>query len=613
MTRSMTRGKQQILFNYLPGKTFDFERGPIARVKSIRGFLQTELNETIVIQKIASQAKAWSPEFRPALGDHVLNDVGKFVLLDPVEVEAEMFPKVFWCQNPECGKVVHDSQARELNSTDCPKCRSGPLVQLRFIKVHRCGAIEPLVPGRCPNGHRNDVSLRTRDSERLATFRWVCRECGRSYGLFGGICRHCEWSEEKTTRDGHMQIEVHRAGRTYYPQTAVLLNIPRSELEGFFELPHWQYIVAAKYLDLSLVSGRRLTDFLGKGQNNGSGISASDLDSILESGISAEQAVERLREMREARKADKLSNSDEIGQEVQNKSGVELEIWRKVGSGLLEAIMPFESGRTPILLSESTSLIESYDLGTRLGINDIALVQDYTIVNATFGFSRVEYKPNECWLNPFPPDPNYGGQLPVYVDRVQADALLVTLDPNAILRWLSLNGISVTLPGGSDHEQSIKAYFVSLFDNVSPYHTLGAEQVEIRMVFGLLHSLSHLCVRQASLLCGLEKSSLSEYILPHTLTIAIYCNHRFGATIGALTALFEQTLRQWLTGIRDGRVCVYDPVCHDHEASCHACTHLSETSCRFFNLNLSRSFLFGGPDRELGIIKCGYFQLPSVP
>jgi hypothetical protein len=120
-------------------------------------------------------------------------------------------------------------------------------------------------------------------------------------------------------------------------------------------------------------------------------------------------------------------------------------------------------------------------------------------------------------------------------------------------------------------------------------------------------------VRQASLLCGLEKASLSEYLLPRALTFALYCNHRFGATIGALTALYEQTLHQWLKGIRDNRNCVYDPVCHEHEASCHACTHLAETSCRFFNLNLSRSFLFGGPDRELGGIKHGYFDLPPAP
>jgi hypothetical protein len=178
------------------------------------------------------------------------------------------------------------------------------------------------------------------------------------------------------------------------------------------------------------------------------------------------------------------------------------------------------------------------------------------------------------------------------------------------LRWLRLNGQNPNVPTGTNEDLSAKSYFVQLFHGMSLYHSIGNDQSELRMVFGLLHTLSHLCVRQASLLCGLEKTSLSEYILPKALTIAMYCNHRFGATIGALTALFEQSLTQWLNGIRDSRACVYDPLCKDHGATCHACTHLAETSCRFFNLNLSRAFLFGGFDTKAGEIRYGYFDLP---
>ena len=95
------------------------------------------------------------------------------------------------------------------------------------------------------------------------------------------------------------------------------------------------------------------------------------------------------------------------------------------------------------------------------------------------------------------------------------------------------------------------------------------------------------------------------------LTFALYSNHRFGATIGALTALFEQSVEEWLNAVRDNQQCVYDPVCYERESSCHACTHLPETSCRYFNLNLSRSLLFGGPDPQLGQIHFGYFD-PSL-
>ena len=130
------------------------------------------------------------------------------------------------------------------------------------------------------------------------------------------------------------------------------------------------------------------------------------------------------------------------------------------------------------------------------------------------------------------------------------------------------------------------------------------------MVFGLLHTLSHLAVRQAALLCGLDRTSLSEYILPQALTFVLYCNHRFGATIGALASLFEQSLNEWLRSIGEADRCVYDPVCGDRGGNCHACTHLAETSCRFFNLNLGRSLLFGGNDPELDNISVGYLDVP---
>jgi hypothetical protein len=153
---------------------------------------------------------------------------------------------------------------------------------------------------------------------------------------------------------------------------------------------------------------------------------------------------------------------------------------------------------------------------------------------------------------------------------------------------------------------SARAYFVNLLDGVSLRQTIQAS--EARLVFGLLHTLSHLALRRASLLCGLDQTSLSEYVLPRTLTCAIYCNHRFGATIGAISALFEQSLVEWLAETRSSRRCVYDPVCIDRGGSCHACSHLAETSCRFFNLNLGRPFLFGGPDSVLGEIRTGFFD-----
>jgi hypothetical protein len=158
---------------------------------------------------------------------------------------------------------------------------------------------------------------------------------------------------------------------------------------------------------------------------------------------------------------------------------------------------------------------------------------------------------------------------------------------------------------------SARSYFVQLFAGANLRETIRGND-ELRLVFGLLHSLAHLCVRQAAVLCGLDMTSISEYILPRALTASIYCNHRFGATIGALTALYEQSFTDWLRSVQSQGQCIYDPVCRDRDGACHACAYLAETSCRYFNLNLNRAFLFGGMDPVLQRRLVGYWEGLSV-
>src|SRR5438128_5245227 len=130
MGRKMSRGKHQVLFNYLPGKTFDFERvATIAQITTIRGVPRSNLNTAILLQKVKEDAQSWQEDFRPVLRDEVLDDSERFVLLDPKGVQAEMFPKVFWCQNRQCGRVFDYSQSDTLPTKRCKVCQKGSLIQ----------------------------------------------------------------------------------------------------------------------------------------------------------------------------------------------------------------------------------------------------------------------------------------------------------------------------------------------------------------------------------------------------------------------------------------------------------------------------------------------------
>lgn len=612
----MSRGKQQIIFNYLPGRTFDFERvATIAKVSNVRGDQRTELNLVHLLRKVREEARAWQPDFRPVLRDDVLNDPNRFVLINPQNLQAEFFPKVFWCQNISCGRVFDYSDKNRIPKNRCPVCDNGKLIQLRFVRIHRCGAIKALTPTECKNcKSANYIALDTRGSERISNFRWVCRKCNSSWSVYAGTCSECTWpgDDAKLKR---MDIEVHRAGRTYYTQTTVLLNIPSRTLDSFFGIFEWPAIVASKFLNFPELASKPLTSFMlisQRSQESVNELSRADLDNLFErqerDELTDAQFVEELKRLRKERQeASDSQNPENIMTTLEQKTGVSRQIWHMAGYEFLEAIMPLESGNSTDLFHQKNrkSTVQS---AVKVGLSSISLVSDFPIITSAFGFSRAEYQPNLCRLNPFPPDKGFGGKFPIFVDEVQADALLLRLDHNRVCRWLESNSFTPILPQGTDPSYSKPAYFAQLFHEVSLFETLKADQAIPRLVFGLLHTLSHLCVRKAALLCGLDRSSLSEYVLPRALSIAIYSNHRFGATIGALTALFEQSLEEWIENIYDSYRCVYDPVCAGRESSCHACTHLPETSCRFFNLNLSRALLFGGTDPELGNIKIGYFD-----
>jgi hypothetical protein len=414
-----------------------------------------------------------------------------------------------------------------------------------------------------------------------------------------------------------MSVEVHRAGRTFYPHYTVLLNQPGRELSAFLGISHWQAVAASAFLGMPEARGRRLIDFAASAAAPaGAPFTLGDAERarLRAQGTSEEMIAqfERMQAQLQASRteAEVAGSPQGLAVALIRRSGVPWDVWERSGQEMLEAVMPLQSGNVTELFAQQEEEAEdrnrARETARRLGLGSVTLATDFPITTATFGYSRADYQPDACRLNPFPAEPDHGGRFPIFVDVVQADAILLRLDHDAVLQWMSTNGFAPRIPGGEDPAVSARAYFVNLLDGVSLRQTI--EVPEARLVFGLLHTLSHLAVRRASLLCGLEGTSLSEYMLPRTLTCALYCNHRFGATIGALSALFEQSLAEWLAEVRSSRRCVYDPVCIDRGGSCHVCSHLAETSCRFFNLNLGRPFLFGGRDLVLGEIRTGFLD-----
>ncbi|WP_433223417.1 DrmB family protein [Microtetraspora malaysiensis] len=127
--------------------------------------------------------------------------------------------------------------------------------------------------------------------------------------------------------------------------------------------------------------------------------------------------------------------------------------------------------------------------------------------------------------------------------------------------------------------------------------------------YALLHTLSHLLIRQVALECGYSSASLKEriyYGTPRSPMAGILLSTAASdseGTLGGLVSLGKPIhLKRLLDqAFEDARLCSSDPLCAEHvpedpsdtlhAAACHACLFASETSCEANNRWLDRALL----------------------
>ncbi len=127
--------------------------------------------------------------------------------------------------------------------------------------------------------------------------------------------------------------------------------------------------------------------------------------------------------------------------------------------------------------------------------------------------------------------------------------------------------------------------------------------------FVLLHTLSHMLIRQVALECGYSASSIRERLYvgtpeePATGILLSTAASDSEGTLGGLVSLGEAVYLGRLLGdaVRDASRCSSDPLCAEHvpeppsdtlhSAACHACLFASETSCETNNRWLDRAFV----------------------
>lgn len=234
---------------------------------------------------------------------------------------------------------------------------------------------------------------------------------------------------------------------------------------------------------------------------------------------------------------------------------------------------------------------------TRL-LDQVVQVKRLREVQAMIGFTRID-APGQGELQPAHRAPLGTGRTS-WVPAVErrGEGIFLQLPETAVAEWA---GRAEEHP----HVQALRAAYSRWLSNrdrpPDPLFPLPR--------YLLVHTLSHLLLRQVALECGYSSASIRERLYvgsPDRPTAGLLLSTAASdseGTLGGLVALADQRFlgRLLEQALEDARTCSSDPLCservpekpsdHLHVAACHACLFASETSCESGNRWLHRGVL----------------------
>ena len=150
-----------------------------------------------------------------------------------------------------------------------------------------------------------------------------------------------------------------------------------------------------------------------------------------------------------------------------------------------------------------------------LGVDDMSVTWSFPIALAAFGYTRTTGRVGEGTLRGFSNRPDqYDNKYPIFAVATDTEAVLITLDPSRVLEWLADHGALET-PDGDPRLQLLRVFA-----------TEESNPVAAGLVRTLVHTMSHTMLRALDDgQVGFAESSLAEWIVPETLTFALYANN----------------------------------------------------------------------------------------
>lgn len=645
----MERSRQQVLFQFLPGNTFDYsdQRG-IWQVNRLEtSDVRSEIDTTYVLNRVLARVHNWEggyQGFDSSNPDHY--HFGK-----PEGVRAKPYPTTFECNR--CDRIHSYYSPDDLLSDNpglqCNQC-GGDLSQPQFVSVHSCGELKRLYPRSCPNHDMQYIILDRRDSQRAQNFHWRCKVdgCGWETRVVNYQNCGCDY-QPPSGDDDSMYTTVHRAGSTYYPHYITSVNLHTANIGHLREESEGALKAIASLSGLS--NTQDIQDISLREQIGESDIDDARVVEVYQS----DSEIESLDQAREWLRENGELSSQTLGQRLRSLIDLDNDEGQyeltDAGDELLQYVLSLNELTTSTVDELETEarlrgfpkkadrISTYYDDLERLGIDQVRVIEDFPVQTFVYGYSRSGREQDEARINAFSQNASDGDGTPIFVDTAETEAVQFDLDISSMLLWIAANvsGVSdpetvrgpVTLPSASSEGSvdtarqeieslDIEEQWAFLLNHLSPvdgfgrFETRTEDNVEgdvTEHVFNLLHTFSHVMLKQTSTISGFDRTNLSEFLFPRALSVVIYANNREQFNIGGMNTMVEQQLDNLVGQAKTkGNDCVYDPVCSQRKGACLSCLHVSEISCSYFNQVLSRDYLFGSrPNNDRDIT--GFWEL----
>jgi len=653
--RPMQRGVSQLLFNYLPYRTVDWEDGrAIVQLGTVRfSTVWEDEKKATLLKEIKEHFDRWIARGGRVDSNFPADPVGeydRFTIGSPASIDAGVMQAALICQH--CGQLILDKKYQKDGQLRCPNCESNRIHQMPFVFVHGCGELVPIQewlpatkkspeagalpeatkhPIRCAQCQTGAYLHIPGRSDRVKDMKVVCRKC-KTVALerFTASCHRClkRFGREgaPTNQIGGtvasalaMRLARYSASDTYYPQTLSVLRLDKPQLTSVDD-------------EISATLRRMLP----RSRRPDSVTSTSDrLKALSERMKAAESSGDTAEYARLLATIGEIAQGKGQGPELE-ETGLLTFISQDLEKAIKESLafrgtVTIEPAEQKARESDAAEILagELNALRGSLGLSELLYVDDLPIITATYGYTRRNFEPTyddlgaqnlPVEIRAFPAVPKAAAQrlgkmdligtVPVLAREGEHEGIFMSLQPTRVIEWLALNNIALPDPQLPPIARILAA--LEPIDRDRYYDTIWSLRVR-RMVFGLIHSLSHAAMRAMTRYAGIDRTSVAEYIFLPMLGCVIY-DSSSSFKLGGVATLVRDHLASFLRNIADESVeCLYDPDCADHRGACHGCLHSPEISCRVFNHGLSRSFLLGGHAPWAGIASeeriIGYWEM----